>query len=133
MTDDRLPVKKNQDMRIRHTLWTTFKKSKIDGRTALGKTMSFLRRELVRHCGGSPSITETIIIERAIAKTIKCHLYELSVLSDPANSPGSRDHYLALSNSLRLDLQALGLKPKAAEKVLDLKSYVKEKYGKKEQ
>lgn len=121
-----LPAKKEGYSPVKHGLWMAFNRSKVDGRTKLGKTMTLLRNELVKHCGGSPSITQTILIERIISKSIKCHLYETGVLSNPTGSQGSRDHYLACANSLRLDIALLGLEPKL-NKIMDLDSYIKQK------
>ena len=89
--------------------------------------MAILRMELVKHCGGEPSIAEGILIDRVIAKVLRCRLYEVGLLSD--QTLGSRDHYLAVANSLRLDLQALGLERKVKD-VLDLEKYLKVKEGK---
>jgi hypothetical protein len=108
----------------KHALYVDFRKAKVDGRSRLGKTMSFLRKELVKHLGGSPSIMQSILIERVISKTIKCHLYEVGILEDVQQ--GSRDYYLACANSLRLDLMALGLQAKVKDP-LDLTTYLKGK------
>jgi len=86
--------------------------------------MSFLRKELVKHLGGSPSIAQSILVDRVIAKTIRCHLYELGILENV--SQGSRDLYLSCTNSLRLDLCALGLQSKAKDP-LDLPGYLEAK------
>ena len=129
---EKLPAPKDGHRWMKHGLWIALNGRKIDGRSKLGKAMAMLRGELVKHVGGEPSIIEAILIERITAKTIKCHLYETGVLSDPASSQGSRDHYLAMANSLRLDCGLLGLKPKAANKVLDLQTYIAMKEREKE-
>lgn len=124
-----LQARKRQYKRLKHGLWSLFNETKIDGRTHLGKAIALLRRELVDHLGGSPSIVESLLIDRIIAKSIKCFLYERKTLSNPAISYGSRDIYLATANSLRLDIQCLGLKKKA-KKILDLDSYLRQKEDK---
>jgi len=106
----KLPDQRGKHTPIKSALWIDFKKAKIDGRTSLGKTMALLQKELIQHIGGSPSIPQKILIDRIVNKSIRCHLYEMGVITDP--TIGSRDHYLALANSLRLDLQALGLDKK---------------------
>lgn len=105
----------------KHGLFAIFNEAKLDGRTRLGKTVRFLRKELTKHCGGNPSISERILIDRIIQKTIKCHLYEMGLLGNPGQ--GAKDHYLALANSLRHDLQALGIK-KRADGYMGLKDYL---------
>ena len=117
-----LPATKTRFRPIKNGLWVDFKAVRIDGRTALGKTVNLMRRELFRHVGGSPSIVQKILIERIIHKSIKAHLYEVAVLVE--GEQGSKPHYLALVNSLRLDLLALGLKG-SGQKVLDLTEYLK--------
>jgi len=121
--DSKLPAKKNRHSTAKHALWVDFNRVKIDGRSKLAKTMKFLRHELQRHLGGSPTIGESILIDRIVSKTIKCSLYEAGFFSSD-NRQGSRDHYLALANSLRLDLQTLGIKRRGGEG-LDLDKYLK--------
>ena len=125
MTDSRLPTRYKPGSTLKHGLYSKLAKGKIDGRTQVARSMKMLRDELVKHCGGSPSITEKIIIQRIVAKSLICHLYETGVLSNPTKRPGSRDHYLACSNSLRLDIALLGLKSKQAEKIPNLDDYLK--------
>lgn len=107
-----------------HGLFIQLGKVKIDGRTKLGKTIAFLRKEFTNHLGGNLNICERILVDRAISKVIKSQLYELGFLENPDQK--SRDHYLALANSLRLDLQALGIKRRGGE-VMDLGQYLKTK------
>jgi hypothetical protein len=125
-----LPLERVQGKAVKSGLWVSFEKAKIDGRCRLAKTMAMLRKEFVNHCGGSPTVGEAILIERIIAKTIKCFLYERGVLTDPAGSMGSKDHYLACANSLRLDLTALGLEKQIKDLPGDLDSYLQENYKK---
>lgn len=109
---------------LMHGLYSMFRAGKVDHRTRLGKTVKYLRNELINHCGGSPSVAERLLIDRIIQKAIKCHLYEMGILKNP--DQGSRDHYLALANSLRHDLQALGIKRKS-ESFTGLKDYLEKK------
>lgn len=126
MKDEKLPGIRKSTHGMKHGIWIDFKAVKIDGRTALAKAINLMRSELTKHVGGKPSIAEALIIERACHKAIKCYIYETNSFSD--GEQGSKDHYLALCNSLRLDLQALGLKPKEATKVLDLEDYLNTKH-----
>ncbi len=112
MSNENLPERYKPSKTLIHGLWSGIGKRKMDGRTQIAKAMKKLRDELFAHCGGNPTVGEQILIQRVIAKTLICHLYETSTLSNPTNPPGSRDYYLAYSNGLRLDLQALGLKRK---------------------
>jgi hypothetical protein len=123
-TDSKLPAKNKQDPRIKHTLWMDFKKVKLDGRTKLSKWMKQLRTQLAQDLGPDLSTQQEILLDRVVAKVVKCKLYEIGVLS--GEPFGSRDHYLALANSLRLDLQLLGLDRKV-KKTVDLEEYLQKK------
>lgn len=98
---------------LKTAFWVDFRRLRLDKRTKLAKTIAFLRKELTNHVGGEPSIAQSILIDRVVHKVVKAHLYEQGFLSNPEQ--GNRDHYLALVNSLRLDLQALGLQAKIKE------------------
>ena len=113
-TDLKLPDKRKQGSRVKSLLWCDFKRVKLDGRTALARKISELRRQLIEHVGGSPSIVETLLIERMVHKAIKAFLYETNYYSE--KDQGSEDHYYALVASLRRDCVALGLKK---AKILD--------------
>jgi hypothetical protein len=105
-----LPVKRLGRPPGSSGLWVDFKRMKLDGRTKLAQSIRFLKEELIKYVGGAPSIVESILIDRAVHKTIKAHIYETNFFSN--EDQGSKEHYLALVNSLRLDLQALGLSKK---------------------
>ena len=105
-----LPDRKFQSHRAKSGLWLDFDKRPVDGRTKLGKAIAVLRASLVKDLGGDLSSMESILVDRVIHKAMKCWFYERNVLD--GNNPGSRDHYLACCNSLRLDLIALGLEKK---------------------
>jgi hypothetical protein len=98
----------------------------VDGRTRLGKTITVLRNTLREYVGVSTPATE-LLIQRIVFKSIRLSMYECAALNDgPGMKPA--DHYIPLSNSLRLDLQALAQmagKPKAP----DLNDYLKSAYG----
>jgi hypothetical protein len=112
---------------IKSGLWSDLRGLHVDGRSRLGRWMNKLRNELARHVGGEksqPTVCESILIEQIVIKTLKSHLYHVGLFRDKAF--GSRDHALAIQNSIRLDLMALGLQ-KRASKVYDLEEYLKTK------
>lgn len=99
----------------------------VDGRTRLGKTITVLRNSLREYVGVSTPATE-LLIQRIVFKSIRLSMYECAALND---GPGAKpaDHYIPLSNSLRLDLQALAQmagKPQPP----DLDDYLRKTYGK---
>jgi hypothetical protein len=115
---------KRRTLAIKHGVWADLKGFHVDGRTRTGKWMDRLRCELIRHCGGEPTVAESILIEQIVIKTFKVHLYHVGLFKN--KSFGSKDHALAIQNSIRLDLQVLGLQ-RRQKKILDLDEYLKEK------
>lgn len=105
-------------------LWLDFRRIRLDKRTKLAKTISFLKKSLRAHLGGECSIVQEILIDRAVHKLVKVMLYENGVIANP--DQGSRDYYIALANSLRLDLQALGIEGKQKD-LVTLPEYIKQK------
>lgn len=131
--EKKLVAKNKRNYPAKHCLWVDFKAVKLDGRTALAKAINLMRRELIKHVGGKPSIAQALLIERVIHKAMKAFIYETNFFLD--QKQGSEDHYLALVNSLRLDLQALGLQ-RSGGKVGDLAEYLNkktEKFGRQEE
>lgn len=129
------PEKKDGKKRYGHPaksgLWSLFNNAKLDRRTRLSRHIEKTKACLIAELGGIEKLTmqQEIVVDRASVKRAKCELYEMGVLSDPSNGMGSKSHYLALANSLRLDLAILfpdGLK-KQGKKVQDLAAYLKEK------
>jgi hypothetical protein len=114
---------------IKSGLWSDLRGVHIDGRSRMGKWMARLRVELIAHVGGEPSVAKSILIEQIVIKTLKSHLYHVGLFKD--KSFGSKDHALAVQNSIRLDLMALGLQ-KRARKVLSLDEYLQQKNTEKE-
>jgi hypothetical protein len=93
------------------------------------------RMQLIRDIGGSEenlSAQQIIIIDRIISKLgiLRCieeHVRETSIMKGHELAPALRASYLAYSNSLRLDLQALGIDKRTADEALDLGSYIRER------
>lgn len=96
------------------------------------------RMNLIQDLGPTEADLTTaqiIIIDRLICKLGIVRCIEEFVRDDGLFQgkrlvPSLRDSYLAYNNSVRLDLQALGIDKKKAGEVLDLGRYVEEKYGK---
>lgn len=87
--------------------------AKLDQRTKEARILHDTREELIEHCGGSPSVTQRMLIDRAAQLTLR--VAQLDAKLD-ANALSDHDHrhYIAWSNSLTRTLAALGLKPAAA-------------------
>ena len=82
---------------------------KVDGRTRTGKLMRDIRLALVDHVGGHANAAQQILIHAATIKIMRCILIERRVLSEQSLAEGDKHQYLAWSNSLRRDLEALGI------------------------
>lgn len=119
-----LVAKNKKNYPAKHGLWVDFRKVQVDGRTRLGKWMKSLRENLKKDLGGNLTTMEEVLLDRIVSKVVQNHLYEVGILS--GKEFGSRDFYIALSNSLRRDLAVIGLKKKP-EKLLDLGECLKQK------
>jgi hypothetical protein len=85
--------------------------AKLDGRTREARFIAKLRADLVRHVGGSPSITEAELIDMA------CDIaFEIEAMkrrrADRDATLSLHDHraFLAYQNTFRRTLAALGMK-----------------------
>jgi len=109
---------------LSHGVYSELTPQSLDGRSKVAKTLRAINRFLVAELGGEPSTQEMLIIERASFKAVKCILAEIAMLN--GNGNGFEGHYLAWSNSLRLDLCTLGLERRQKE-VTDLTEYIQKK------
>jgi hypothetical protein len=84
----------------------------IDRRSRAGRFWAACEKELIDHVGGTPTPAQRLIIQAATLKATRMALLSDMLLSGDTPSEGSDHHALAWLNSMRLDLQALGLEPK---------------------
>lgn len=104
------------------------------------KYLMAVRQGLIRDLGPTEddlSTAQIVLIDRVTTKigVIRCveeHIRENSVMAGDDLAPSLKASYLAYNNSLRLDLQALGLDRKKVNEIVDLKEYAEQKYGKNE-
>jgi len=97
-----------------------------------------VRDGLIRDLGPAEndlSTAQIVLIDRITTKlgVIRCveeHIRENSVMAGDDLAPSLKASYLAYNNSLRLDMQALGLDRKKINDIVDLKEYAEQKYGK---
>jgi hypothetical protein len=110
-----------------------------ENRKHIKQYLTISRENLIRDLGPTEeelTAAQIILIDRVITKlgVIRCieeHIRENSVMVGHNLAPSLRASYLAYNNSVRLDLQVLGINSKKADDALDIQAYVKEKYGKK--
>jgi hypothetical protein len=96
--------------------------SDLDGRTNAGKFANSIKNDLESQIG-SPSAAQQILIKLIAVKVLRCEMMYDQVLSNP-NGGNLQDrvenYFLAWSNSIRRDLEALGVlgPPSEAEALL---------------
>lgn len=97
--------------RGRHGLYVSLpRRMKLDGRSRFGKAVTQLRKSLISDLGGDLSTQESLIVDRVVFKVLRLCSFEAHILkSQGMESERQSREYLAMSNSLRLDLMALGL------------------------
>ena len=85
-------------------------------RAYIERYLTACRQGLINDLGGEENLStaQAILIDRIISKLgcIRCieeHTREGSVMVDQELAPALKSSYLAFSNSIRLDLQALGI------------------------
>ncbi len=86
---------------------------RLDFRTREGKFARAIQDELVAHIGGQPSAPERILIQVAVTKILRIALMADYVLSQESISERDDRQFLCWSNSLRRDLDVLGLTRRA--------------------
>jgi hypothetical protein len=96
----------------------------IDGRTLQGKFARKLESELVNHVGGKPTFPQTLLIRRIVRGTWQLEQLDAKMASGRWTDHDSRT-YGGLSNSLRLALRELGMKP-AQSKPKSVADYITE-------
>src|SRR3979411_3130483 len=82
----------------------------VDGRSAEGRFIRDLERQLVDHVGGSPSVTQRLLIERIIKIKLQLDGLDGKLTSGDWTAHDQRT-YGALLNAQRLCLRELGLGP----------------------
>ena len=95
----------------------------VDKRTFAGRIIAQVRVEMIQHVGGDPSVAELLLIENIATKSCRVALLAraLAAGEDIGADP---HHILAWQNSLRLDLQALGLKRRSRDVTPTLKDVI---------
>ena len=99
------------------------KLAKLDGRTREARLMRDTRRELVAHCGGSPSATQRQMIEQAVQLTLRLALMDAHFSDTGELTATDSKAYLGWSNALVRLLARLGLKS-ASERPRSLQQHL---------
>ncbi len=82
---------------------------RLDLRTRLGKEAIAFEADLVRHCGGRPTITQQALIRTAVTVWVRIELMRASMMATEELDDLAGRQMLAWINTYRRTLQALGL------------------------
>jgi hypothetical protein len=106
-----LPLKQRRKRRRYGPYTKSHGLTTVDGRCRVARNIREFARELERHIGNEPTPAQRVLVREAAVKNAKLGLLVDKILSgaEPDVDLATRC-YLAWSNSLRRDLQALGLK-----------------------
>ena len=126
---------KRGGQKVKHGGYSFLVKGELPGnRKYILRYLSAAREQLIKDLGPTEqdlTVAQIIIIDRVVTKlgVIRCieeHIRETSVMQGHKLAPSLRQSYLAYNNSIRLDLQSLGIN-KRAEEVMDLETYIKQR------
>ncbi len=82
---------------------------RVDRRTREGRFLQAVHRELTAMVGGAPTAAEQILIKLATLKVLRVSLMADAIISSEAIDERRDRQFLAWANSLRRDLDVLGL------------------------
>jgi hypothetical protein len=98
---------------------------KVDQRTKEAAHLRRVKAELRQHVGGTPSVTQAMLIDRAAILSLRVTQLDAQMAETGALSDFTSRTYLAWSNSLTRTIAALGLKPSAKTNgPTDLEAYL---------
>lgn len=84
-----------------------------DRRTREGAYAKAVRDNLTAHVGGEPSAAEQLLIDSTTVLAVVTSIMGNAILEDSADAPARTATFLAWNNTLRRNLEALGIKSKA--------------------
>lgn len=129
-----LTVNLKPGRKVKHGGYSFLSKGKLpQDRAYIERYLTACRQGLVEDSGGDHhlSTAKTILIDRIISKlgVIRCieeHTLENAVMIGQELAPALKASYLAYSNSIRLDLQALGLEKRSIDDGRTVQDVIKE-------
>jgi hypothetical protein len=118
-----------------HARWLArrLKENGLDGRTGPAKLLKLRADELADDAGGWSYLTnrESVLVRRTAALLLLCETIEHHVFRQPSPFTDTGEllavlakSYIAYSNTARLNLVALGLRPERADRVPSLQEYL---------
>ncbi len=88
--------------------------ARVDLRTREGRFLQAIQQELTEHVGGQPNAAQQLLIRLASIKSLRLALMSDFVLTERSISERDDRQFLAWANSLRRDLDTLGLSRQAS-------------------
>ncbi|MBX3527823.1 MAG: hypothetical protein KF904_16610 [Rhodoblastus sp.] len=88
----------------------------VDKRTKAGRLYRTTVAALAEQIGGNPSPAQALLIQSAALKAMRLFLLSEKLLEGGEVGQGSEHHALGWLNSMRADLQALGLESRQLER-----------------
>jgi hypothetical protein len=88
--------------------------AKVDGRTKVGMMLREVRRDLLKHVGGKPTVVQRMLIDRAAVLTLRLALLDEKIIADHPLTEHDTNHIIAWQNALTRVLNALGVGAAAA-------------------
>ena len=113
-----------RQVKRRQSVWCKRGFAELDGRLLEAREEKRLIRALGEHVGGRPSVPQQLLIRRTARSLIMLGILERRVLEEHDLGDLQARQMIALSNSVRLNLVALGLE--RAEAPATLRSYIKQ-------
>jgi hypothetical protein len=86
--------------------------------------MEMVRQDLLEHVGGTPSVPQRMLIERAAVLTLRLAMMDEKILKDPNLRECDSNHAIAWTNALTRTLVALGVSPVAAARAPTLADHL---------
>lgn len=96
----------------------------LDGRTGIAKFMKAVREDLITALGGIPGPGQTLIIDLAAVKAARLRMLSEQLLSGDLPPEEGERRFTWHANSLRRDLQALGLDKPSNAPTESLSDYI---------
>jgi hypothetical protein len=104
--------------------------TELDGRVRVARSVRAFAKELTEHVGGEPTAAQKVLIREASIKNAKLAMLADKVLNDSdVDVDLATRCYLAWSNALRRDLEALGLKAPEQQAPHTLASILRPRQG----
>jgi len=108
----------------KHGLWAKSLYTRCDKKTK--RWVRRLTRALLEDLGEDLSSRERTLVFLTVPLILSVYRYGLLLLTDPNREPG-QGRYLAAMNTIRRNLEVLGLKKREPQKVIDLETYLRTK------